>query len=279
MLLVSTDNGNKKVKKPAIRQVNTDLNIDSMNQSLWLVKIPQFVAEKWTHERSGEIVGSLQVVMQAAQPGKPASKQLNVKLNAEQHSDIPHDFTLEEVKSTSNTDSFVALSLHENSSFSLDGKVTKNLLLKPQGTKEYRHMIRARGMEKITSRRETQVADTVNVQRAQNQSHTVEFITSERSEMKRKNIERYSGANKIGKLDGETNMLRSKMFESFEKNDKQTFKEIAAYCRDVPGFTNEKDLRDLLEVYAKYTSRGAFKHLWELKSEFKDHTIVEGEIP
>jgi hypothetical protein len=66
-------------------------------------------------------------------------------------------------------------------------------------------------------------------------------------------------------------LLRGRVFEAFEKNDRLTFKEILSSCSTVPGFSNPADLRDLLEQYGKYNHRGTYKHFWELKAEFRDH--------
>jgi hypothetical protein len=277
-----------KSKKSAAKLISTDLNVDSVNQSLWLVKIPQFVAEQWTFARNNEIVGTLKVSMKSNGPGSAPTKQLNVKLqNSVESSEMPDEFTLEEVsKSASNGDSFLAFSSQtedSKSGFSLDGKVTKNLLLKPQGTKEYRHLIRSRGISKLTSRRETHIADVIDVQRCQNQSHTVDFITSEKNELKRKSLDsRGSAGNKFAKSssgegDEVATTLKSAIFSSFNGSDKVLFKDILANCRGVEGFTKESDLRDMLDIYAKYTSRGQFKHLWELKPEYRDnYTASQG---
>lgn len=266
-----------KSKKVSVNKViSTDLNIRSVNQSLWLVKIPQFVAEQWTFARNNDIVGTLKVSMKSTGPGGNPTKQLNVKLhNTSDSVDMPDEFTLEEVsKSTSNGDSFLAFSSQtedSKSGFSLDGKVTKNLLLKPQGTKEYRHLIRSRGISKLTSRRETHIADVTDVQRCQNQSHTVDFITSEKNELKRKSLDSRGGVSNKLADDEVATTLKNAIFNSFSGSDKVLFKDILANCRGVEGFTKEQDLRDMLDIYAKYTARGQFKHLWELKPEYRDN--------
>ncbi len=268
--------------KPVTKTRTKELDISSANQSLWLVKIPQFVAEQWTHSRNNEIIGSLKITMKPSGPNLPPTKQLAVKLINGTDAQCPDDFTFEEVaKSAANTDSFISFSSSNDTKggFSIDGRVTKNLLLKPQGTKEYRHLIRSRGINKITSRRETHVADAVDVQRAQNQSHTVEFITSEKNELKRKNLEvrGNSSAAKAARLAGvpssseaDMNALKTKVFEAFEMSEKLTLKDIAAYCQNVSGY-KEKDLREILDEYAKYTSKGTFKTLWELKADYRDN--------
>lgn len=272
-------------KSSKSKPVAKDLNVSLANQSLWLVKIPQFVAEQWNYTRDNEVVGSLKITMKANGPNVAPSKQLNVKLisgdnnhSDENNNDMPDEFTLEEVsRNNASSDSFVAFTADESSgAFSVDGRVTKNLLLKPQGTKEYRHLIRARGINKLVTRRETHVANVVDVQRSQAQSHTVEFITSEKTELKRRHDSSRGAASKAARLGGEgdNEALRSKMFEAFGRNERQPLRDLMTFCQDVPGLTGEKDLRDLLDTYAKYNRRGIYKQLWELKPEYRDYNAA-----
>ncbi len=61
-----------------------ELNVDRQGSSLWLVKVPAFVATTWAdHASNGDIVGSLSI-QSVSQPGmnggKPV-KQISVKLD------------------------------------------------------------------------------------------------------------------------------------------------------------------------------------------------------
>lgn len=78
-------------------------------------------------------------------------------------------------------------------------------------------------------------------------------------------------------MEFDTNALRSRVFESFALKEKQVFKEIFEFCQGVEGLTKESDLRDILAQYTKYTSRGAYKHLYELKPEYRDHSALAND--
>lgn len=121
------------------------------------------------------------------------------------------------------------------------------------------------------------------IERTSTQSHTVEFMTSDRMEMKRKAAAEKLSANKASRTSGGDEgdvltQLRSRMFEAFEKTDRLTFKDILSYCSDVAGFTREQDLRDLLEEYGRYHHRGTYKHFWELKAEYKDNYTEAAKV-
>jgi len=271
-------------KKSVDKAASRVLNIDALDQSLWLVKVPQFVAERWATAENDEILGSLNISLKAAGNGRPPTKQLNIALDPSSHTTGPDNFTLEELKSA--TDSFVAFSSEKDigKGFIMDGKVTKNMILKPQINSEYRELIRQRGLNTVANRKEIGVANMQEIERTSTQSHTVEFITSDRMELKRKAAaEKGLFGSKQSRLGSDADAadeevmtaLRSRVFEAFEKNDRLTFKDILGYCTDVPGFSREKDLRDLLEVYGRYNHRGNFKHFWELKPEFRDHSSLD----
>jgi hypothetical protein len=66
--------------------------------------------------------------------------------------------------------------------------------------------------------------------------------------------------------------LRNKVFEAFSTQDKYTLKDLLMICKDVEGFTKEKELRDLLEIFGKYHAKGTYQKFWELKVEYKDHS-------
>lgn len=284
--LVSSSSSGPSKKKSQDKQQNKVLNMDAQGQSLWLVKVPQFVAERWATAENDDVIGSLTISAKSAGPNKPPTKQLNIRLNDAKNGNGPDAFTLEELKSSN--DSFFAFSTEKDKGFSVDGKVTKNMVLKPQINEGYRQLIRDRGLSNVANRKEIGVANMQEIERTSTQSHTVEFITSDRMELKRKAAAEkalsggksartsLSGLASGSMEDGDSVMtaLRSAVFQAFETNERLTFKDILTSCAEVPGFTKEKDLRDLLELYGKYNHRGMYKTFWELKPEYRDHSAA-----
>ena len=112
------------------------LNLSTKNQSLWLVKIPTFVAERWASAESEELLGSLSINSVALKPNAPPVKQITVKLTNDRSE--PEEFTLEEL-STSDFQQLMAFKFFEKSdSFAVQGQVSKNLSLKPTNAKNFR---------------------------------------------------------------------------------------------------------------------------------------------
>jgi hypothetical protein len=276
---------NDGVATKKMKVANKVLNTNALEQSLWLVKVPSFVAERWSRAENDEILGSLTVSQKSSGPNLPPSKQLNVLLEKVDGATGPDSFTLEELKSSN--DSFVAFSTETDPTkgFSIDGKVTKNMLLKPHINEEYRKLIRDRGLSKVVARKQIGMANVHDIERTATQSHTVEFIASDRMELKRRaaaeklssKSSRLSLSVGAGNLDEASEELvlamKTRIFQAFEESERLTFKDLVQCCSEVEGFSKEKDLRDLLEIYGKYHSRGALKHFWELKPEFKDHSL------
>jgi hypothetical protein len=230
------------------------------------VKIPHFVAAAWANAKQDEVLGSMMV---GIKPGREATKQMIIKLDPDREgsADIPNQFTLDEVKTSgmSDGDTMLAFNIdNDTKQLSIEGTVTKSMVLKPSRTAEYQNLVRQRGLSKIANRREVAVVEARDVEEAAKQSCTIEFLSSVRGEMKKK-----GGGKATGELD--LGALKSKFFEAFELDKRQSFDTILTMCSQVPGFSREQDLRDLLEKYANYHHKGPFRGLWELKSTFRDH--------
>lgn len=244
------------------------LNLSTKNQSLWLVKIPTFVAERWMNAQSEDLLGSLSI-NSVVKPNSAPVKQITVKLANEKAE--TEEFSLEEL-SASEFQQLIAFKFHEKSdTFSVQGQISKNLTLKPKDTRQYRDIVRERGI-KATTRQETQHVSEEDVYHGKSGSNTVDFIPPAHAELKRKAQEQQY-ANKMGRNTTILDMsdLRNKVFEAFAVKEKYTLKELLTICKDVPGFARDKDLRDLLENYGKYHVKGPYQRFWELKLEYRDH--------
>jgi hypothetical protein len=247
-----------------------ELSLNAKDQTLWLVKVPDFVAEKWASSSSDDILGSLSYsVTQSNQPNMPPSKKINVSLTQTEEEKINNidvnNFTLEDIVSSG--DQMMAFSVNsETDAYGVQGQITKNLLLKPVGTNNYRNLVRDRGVQ---IRKNTLVVSTADQRNAMSSGagHIVDFIVPPTQR-------RY--LNKAGTLEGyDSEKLRGKLFEAFNACEQQGFKEIIEFCKDISGFTKdkEKELKEQLEIYAFYWGKGKHRGKWELKSEYKDYTM------
>lgn len=288
----SSDTQLSKYERKNIKELSKVLNIDAKDQSLWLLKVPSFVACQWANAKHDDILGTAKVAITKPAGSKETKKEMTAKLAYENNDTTeeqslmkyPEDFTFEEVKKQSdNETNFLAFSTdQETNGFALDGKITKEYILKPAGTIQYKNFIKDRGiLAKKSTRTETFQVDLDDVQKAAMQSQTVEFIISDKSELKRKAaVEKFSVNKTMNPTDDEADSseLRGKIFEAFAVNERQTFKDIMAYCSCVEGFTREESLRDMLKRYAKYHQKGTYKHFWELKQEYRNYSVDCGNV-
>jgi hypothetical protein len=263
------------LKKRSIESVKP-LDANGLNQQLWLVKLPAFVAEQWSSAKHDDVLGTFMIGMVPPKNGKPASKQLMVKLKpgAGENgvSKGPDSFTLDEIganavsssKDAGLTDSMVAFSNDAKAEeFSINGKITKSLVLRPQHNSDYSNLVHDRSLQKLANRREVKTANFESLQKAADQNYTVEFITSSKVDMKVK----------IGE-DLDRSTLKSKIFEAFEKSQLLSLKEIIDYCKGVKGFSNEKDLKLLLKDYAVYNTHSINRGFYQLKSEYHSKLLT-----
>jgi hypothetical protein len=279
-----------------IKQEKTEkkvLDLSAKNQSLWLVKVPKEVAESWSKKQSDDLLGSLSITTVSGGPGAPPVKKINVSLTGSSSSGSGsssssggsegaagssalggaaevEEFTLEEL--SNNERQLLAFRLNETShTFAVQGQVTKNLVLRPKETKQYREKVRQRTIN-ATTRQETQMATEEEVEMQRTIDRTVDFIPPAHAELKRK-AQESSHASKVGRATAVFNPgeLQRKVIAAFHSgSDYHKLKDLLVICKDVPGI-KEKDLKDCLASYARYHEKGDLKGYWELKMEYKNH--------
>ena len=297
----SSSGSNVSTEPPATDgAVNTILNIDSKDQSLWLVKIPQFVAEKWATLSNDDVLGTFSVTVPSGQTNK---KQLNIQLNAAKWSSesssgpFPTEFALEEISKGSGSgsagDDFYALTSKESNEgdiqFSLDGRITKNLLLKPKDTSKYHEFLRDRQQKsRLKWRKETVLADVNDLQRSALQPQVIDLVTSHRAELKRKQNQLESKQHSLvpafvsdGSAPTASAYIRNRIFYAFSLDDRQSLKDILSLCNAGAAAAGvvirDDDVKETLKEFARYNAKGMYKTFWELKPEFRDHSTSNRE--
>jgi hypothetical protein len=279
----------KKKVKPAVTEMISGEAVQSSNQTMWLVKLPAFVADEWAKMSDNEVLGSMKITMA---PGT-AGKKINIKLNVNEKkkekkmatvggaaggiSDddgvadepIPDEFTLDDVPGAPKMFSFSGDDDTER--FVMQGQISKNLLLKPKGTKEYQEYLWSRNV-KTTARREAIKTSDDKAAFAVSRTDTiVDFLPPAAALQKRKAKEISQGAKRGGAdAAAEIKNIRAKLFEYLSKIERTTLGDLQAYCSDVEGYTNAR-LKELMDDYCRYNPKGPYKHLYELKPEFKDN--------
>lgn len=189
------------------------LNIDELDQSLWLVKVPAFVAQKWETCQNDEILGNLGIQLRRG-ANNAVTKEILVNLknstdnssnsngsnrnssngtaktsggnnstasngNTSNSNDIhiPTEFKLEETSKGSGDVSFLAFSYDStNGNYVVDGTCTRKLFLKPQPTKEYYNYIAERKKKSMTRFETTAVETNTIFSSTANRGEAIDFF-------------------------------------------------------------------------------------------------------
>ena len=238
------------------------LDITSIDNSIWLVKVPNFVADLLSAKDQNENIGSLKVT------GKNMSIDL---IDSEQNQS--YQFTLNE-KPITEQHLLAFLYDEKNNSYKVQGQITKNSVLMPTQSAQYQKNVINRSTSS-TTRQETQYAPASAIDN-RNTSHVVDFIPPAYVDQKRKASGEAgpSSSSKQAKMTpADIDKLRSKFFEAFTTNSLQSVKDLLVHIKDLDiGSASSKDreLRQLLEQYARYHGHGTSRGFWELKPEYRD---------
>lgn len=273
-------------KKSNKRKVEKrELNIEGKEQQLWLVKVPSFVAKKWSTAEHDEIVGVLtnQTVMG---PNQKLMKKMEIKLNDKNElkkennnddiNDDPEskvsDFSLEAISFDKDGQllAFSHVGNDENEGYAILGNITKKLDMKPRGTAQYREIIKGRTI-KADTKKESRATDHQLFTKSSDVAKYVVDFRLPKTEFKKNQLiekRRKECADDMAQSES----LRSIIFEVFAQNEHNTFKDLINICKDQPGYTKEKDFKEMLDNYAFYHTKGPWRGNYELKPEFKDFT-------
>jgi hypothetical protein len=256
-------NNDEPAKKLRVIQ---PVNISAINNSLWLVKIPEYIAEEWKNAEHNQVLGSFKIGIVPEPGNKEPQKQLIVNLDNSK-SRVKTFILKEQSNPIKNEEELVAFnSIDEN--FTVEGKVNKSLVFRPADVDAYAETVRERNM-KATARRETQLADINNVRNGSHQeiSQIMDFLPT---------TQKKGNDNAIMSSD-DLEDLKNKMFEAFDKKTSLPFNEILSYCKETLPKVREADLRSMLGTYARYNKHGINKKLWELKAEYRDYGVKTEE--
>lgn len=254
-----------------------NLKSDNFSQkSLWLVKIPTFVAKSWEHAENDEEIGLFTVESAPAPPLKSvgSSKTLRsvgtatssakkakiskIKLHVKEGGEsIPLSYTLDELHSSEDSNkTVIAFSLDsESDQYSLNGNLTRKFVMKGSDSSEMKEY-----NKQLKSCRVTSTATEISGEQVRSYRRDQicgEFTIDPAPERRRKTE---------GVLD--EHEIKGKILEIFKQDERQDWKSIWEYCRNCPG-ADEKAVKALLRELADLHKSGEFRNFFELKREYK----------
>lgn len=281
-------------KRQKVEKVEMDMS--QSTNSLWLVKVPEFLGEHLARAQHNEVVGKLKIAVVSKGPSKPKEKVMSVRLDGDgkrkatstddglilqEEVPIPLDYSLEDtniVRESNNDVRMIAFSndLPTNEAYTLHGKVSKSMMLRPNGA-QYARLLRERNV-KSHERSQTRASHDDNAILNINGERSralVDFKAPVAADMRKKAKEadaaNRAAARKLtaGQTEDIMDALRDRIMAGFATAKRLKQADIQAYCHNVPGYTSQR-VKTLLEDYCTYNQRGTYKHFWELKSEYKD---------
>lgn len=243
------------------------LDVTNCSQSVWLVKIPQLLYEKWETCQTGETLGTLNI-SGSMKEGK-LQHQLTIKLKEEENLKleeiiIADEYTMDET-SISNQQQIIAFDYDENKQrFSIKGRISKRYTLRAKQNEKYQQIIRNR-TNAAQQVKQAKMIDNAETILSSFEPKQIDFIPPAYVDDRKRNSE-IAATTKKGRGGGaDISEVRQSMISAFGLRDYLTFKEIKSCCRSAA----ESDLRELLRQYTVYHQKGPLKNYYALKPEYR----------
>jgi hypothetical protein len=249
--------------------IKRKLDTTNASQSVWLVRIPQAVYNKWDEIQPGETLGTLNISTVMEQDR--AIPRLTVKLKEDENVKpeelvIADEYTMDETVPVS-SNSMIALDFDpDKERFFMKGRISKKYSFKAKQTEKYQQIIRNRTTAAHQVKQAKRVDNAQTIMSAF-EPKNVEFIPPAYVDDRKKNSEA-GGGGKRAKGSVDPGEIRQGVIAAFGKREHLTFKEIKTFCRSAP----ESDLRDLLKQYCTFQSKGPLKNYYSLKPEYRSNT-------
>ena len=259
--------GTKKVEGKRVDK--RMLNTKEANSSMWLLKIPNYIAEQWVNKESGDMLGNLSIT------NLDGKKKIKVKLLSEEVASRDEDVTVKdfvvEEKNVCKVCGVSAFCPHGNGlqlfafnyddkkeAFSVAGKITKNATLEPENNDDFGRMLKEFAKQAESSRPAALPYDPNSQKRDRDDAmkdRENPFILPTVAKKQR------------GKVD--LTDLQHLLIKTLGKEGRMSLKELTAACD-----CSEPDIKPLLGNFCIFHKKGEFKFLYELKDEFKNSRVV-----
>lgn len=255
-----------------------ELGLSGLSNALWLVKLPKFVSELWAEAKDGDVLGQLSSVSVRDPSTSQVVKKLSVSIPESEGmastigllsflcliscsielGNKPMQFTLDELGNFLNQSNDLLAFVHDpdRERYSVAGRCTKSLVLKPKDNSQY-HELRKKRVLAEQVRKESQYLAASDI--AGRRVTAADYIV---------NPSNSSSSSKRIKQEIDPSMIRNRIFTAFAKDNKVLFADILASCKDMAGISADS-LRPVLETYATFHKKGQYHSYWELKPEYR----------
>jgi transcription initiation factor TFIIF subunit beta len=242
------------------RSARALLNISQAQRKVWLVKLPDFLMERWmgmSHNATDEMdFGAVRIHEQA--PNKPVHVTLHLPTDT-RYQGIPKDYELNFMKNAKPNSVFSENAL-DGTAIDITGKVDQECLVKPIMNEEYRKLLKERVESSNRPKRSIQVLH-------QEQSDIQYGLLAPVKEnvLLSKKRQKFSMEYKRERLPRAD--FLDLLFTAFERKTHWTLKGLLDYSHQPHTY-----LKELLQEIAIYHKKGHHKSTYELKPEYINTT-------
>ncbi|KAJ2519519.1 hypothetical protein H4217_002624, partial [Coemansia sp. RSA 1939] len=247
-----------------------EVNMDKLDSKVWLVKVPQFLADKWKQQKSdGVQIGKIRIY---DEPDKSGSRIAIMLQDSPEYSDIPkmyrmqvtnekvrNMFIFSEARDPNEVVKPTSSQANKAVPISMTGTVHHECTVTPDYTDEYRRIMRKRILDQHKNSRKVQASSESHYNRSMLKANSGGFETAQK---------KAKTDTKLARMDRKD--LMNMLFASFEKYPYWSLKGLVEHTRQPTAFLKEV----LLEI-AKLNKRGPYTGTYSLKPEFKKLTGEE----
>ena len=228
------------------------IRTDNANRRVWLVKIPDFLADRLADiDEDGLELGTVRAT--PGNNGNPPQVKLVLSSNGP-CSDLPLEYDMQLSR--------CAQTLHlfcedfAGNAIAVDGKVEQECQLKPVLDDNYRSVLRMRDEQANKPKRSIQLVDPIADSR---QVGLIPHVSEHEMLLKRR--KKYEPEQRKERLPKEE--VLNMLFNAFDRTPHWTLKGLIDLTQQPSVY-----LKELLTDIAVYNTRGPYKNLYELKSDF-----------
>ncbi|XP_050422659.1 general transcription factor IIF subunit 2 [Adelges cooleyi] len=242
------------------------LDVNNATTSLWLVKVPKYVADKWDIAPSSLEVGKIKV---QKHPGKRPDISLHLSeavlcLEGDKNTEpIPKSFKLDVSHFTGQTIGVLSeysipynpdAIVQETDKLSIEGKISQKLECRPIGDQVYMDLKKTAIKKAHIPTRQVQKLDKVvqNFKPISDHKHNIEYNEKKKSEGKKARDDKDS--------------VMAMLFKAFEKHQYYNIKDLVTLTKQPVVY-----LKEILKEVCNYNLKHPHKNMWELKPEYRHY--------
>jgi transcription initiation factor TFIIF subunit beta len=225
-----------------------EVNVAKANTKLWLVKVPNFVAEEWLKSPAGIELGKVKIHR------REGANQADVSLAIKTNATIPKEYDMAPITSPVPMEIF---SETKDGLLAMEGLVQYRFEMKSNiNAPEYRQvMAQRRNVAEKKGRPVVIVAERDSLSSA-SKSFTNTLVK------RRQVVDERGVADKRERL--EKTKLLELIFKAFRKQDYWTLKDLNNHCNQPVNY-----LKEVLNEVCSYNTSGKHKSTYELKPEYR----------